>query len=114
MPKKYKNIIFIVAFLSLFACKNDKIKISLPVNKMVSVLADIHTAESAAGYLSGTQKDSMTAIYYKQIYEIHNVSEEEVKQNLDLLKREPIQLEKIYKMVTDTLELRFKSINHEN
>jgi hypothetical protein len=111
MLKKYKKIIFIFSFLSLFACKNDEIKLSIPTAKMVSILADIHVAESAAAYLSSTQKDSMTSVYYNQIYEIHNVKAEEVKQNLDMIKREPIQLEKIYKMVIDTLEGRFKVSN---
>lgn len=102
-----KNAV-IFTFILLFACKKDTIVLTMPTAKMVSILADIHVAESAAGYLSGTKKDSVVSIYYQQIYEIHSVKAEEVKQNLDALKREPAQLEKVYKMVVDTLEERFK------
>ena len=106
-----KKISIILPFLLFFACKNDKVSINLtiPTAKMVSILADIHVAESAAAYLTNPTKDSIANVYYQQIYEIHSVKAEEVKQNLDMLKREPAQLEKVYKMVGDTLDARLKA-----
>lgn len=104
-----KKIIFIFTFTLFFSCKKDKIVLTIPTAKMVSILADVHVAESAATYLTGNTKDSIVNMYYQQIYEIHGMKAEEVKQNLDMLKREPIQLEKVYKMVVDSLEARFKA-----
>ena len=83
-----KKIAVILPFLLFFACKNDKVNINLtiPTAKMVSILADVHVAESAAAYLSNPTKDSIATVYYQQIYEIHGVKAEEFKQNHQIIK----------------------------
>ncbi len=80
--------------------------------QMANILTDIHIAESATSLLDAEKKDSFTTLYYKQIFEIQGVQEEDFKRNLELLKMDATEMAKVYKLVNDTLEIRKKRVEN--
>jgi hypothetical protein len=108
MKKTISCLIF--SFFVFFSCKKND-PMSIPKNKMVSMLADIHVAENASAYLSESKKDSIMKVYMNQIYEIHSVGEVEFRQNLEIIKKEPARMKEFYKQVQDTLEKRLKAVS---
>jgi hypothetical protein len=106
-----KNIFFTFLFsFSFFACQKNGGNMSLSREKMANILLDAHIAESAAVYLPAQQKDSISPIYYQQIYEIHEVTAEQFKQNMDILSKNPIEMEKVYKIIKDSIASKEKQI----
>jgi Domain of unknown function (DUF4296) len=77
---------------------------------MANILTDIHISEGATSLLDGAKKDSFTTLYYKQVFEIQGVQEEEFKRNLEILKMDAPEMAKVYKLVNDTLDARKKRI----
>ena len=53
----------------------------IPNEKMINVLIDVHLIEASLLGFSNEQKDSLSGLYYQQIYEIHSISEEEFINN---------------------------------
>lgn len=80
---------------------------------MVNILVDVHLAEAALLGFSEIQKDSLSQIYYNQIYEIHAISEESFKTEMDYLKHHPEYLEKIYKLVLEEIDKREAELNEK-
>ncbi len=106
-----KNIIIVVlAFFTFFSCTKGTDKMSLSREKMANILLDAHLAESASVYLSSKQKDSISQIYYQQIAQIHDVSTEEFKQNMEILSKNPIEMEKVYKIIKDSITSKEKQV----
>ena len=73
---------------------------------MAAVIADLHIAEAAASQQEGSKKDSIIKEYYRQIYEIHAINEDEFLKNLEMLKTDVEEMEKVYKIVNDSLDKR--------
>jgi hypothetical protein len=109
---KNKTLLYICCFTTFFfACKNlGSEQLILPKSTLTNVLADVHLAESAASRLEGFKKDSVTRVYYQQIYQIHNIQEVDLKHDLDVLKNDNETMSKIYKNVIDTLNKRQKEV----
>ena len=85
---------------------NQKTNFILPENKMVDILMDLHVAEAAIANTEPTKKDSLSAIYEKQIFTLHHASEQEFKDCLKQYQREPAKMEQVYKKVTEGLNQR--------
>jgi Domain of unknown function (DUF4296) len=111
MQKKLIFILFFVGFAA-WSCKKVTINISMPTAKMVSVLADIHFAESIVVNMSPQKKDSILPIYEKQIFDIHGITEQAFVDDLQRIKQDPAVTEKVYKMVSDTIAARIKAVSH--
>ncbi|MEY4905506.1 MAG: hypothetical protein RLZZ292_3321 [Bacteroidota bacterium] len=77
---------------------------------MVNILLDIHVAEGAAGTLSGTVKDSISQIYYQQICDIYQISQDELHQNMEIMRNDPKLAFFLYNQVIDSLKSRDKSL----
>ncbi len=75
----------------------------LSEDKLVEVLVDVHLAEVAGQNLIGPQRDSLEALYYRQIFAIHQVDSAEFFHALALLQKEPEQLREIYDRVIERL-----------
>ena len=75
-------------------------------NKLAGIICDLHVAEAAAALQEGSKKDSLIRIYYHQIYEIHAIEETDFLKNMELLKTDLEKMEKVYKMVNDSLDKR--------
>ena len=101
-----KELIVICCCLFVgFGCKKDE-RPTIPKEKMVNVLVDIHLIEASLLGFSDEQKDSLTQLYYGQIYEIHSISEDSFLTEMDFLKQHPKYLEETYKKILEEIDRR--------
>lgn len=103
------SLLFIALVLS--SCSNTTSSVSsytLSENQMANILTELHIAEGATVQFPKKQKDSLTKYYYKQVFEMQHINEQEFQNNFSLLKNDPKTLEKLYKMVSDSIESRKK------
>lgn len=56
-----------------------------PDERTARIMADLYTAEAGANALSGYPRDSLTQIYYRQVFEMHGITMAEYENNLRLL-----------------------------
>ncbi|MCB0661509.1 MAG: DUF4296 domain-containing protein [Saprospiraceae bacterium] len=101
----FKNIGFLsLLFLGLMACqKEEKVSLPYPDKKVVDILVDIHVAEAALQPLFGDIKDSTAQVYYQQIYEIHQINEDQLRELLQILKDHPKEMDRIYELVLEEI-----------
>ena len=96
-------IIALLGVLCFLGCK-EEIKPSLSEEKMVDVLTDLHLAEASMLTLNKKLKDSVYLVYYGQIFEIHQVKDSVFFKDLELLRKDPERVEKVYAKVVDNIE----------
>lgn len=73
----------------------------MPEEDLIKLLYDIQVAEAAIQTVHSKQKDSVIAIYYEQIYELHSVDQDILLQNIETLKKSPSKSHLIYKKVME-------------
>lgn len=73
----------------------------MPEEDLIKFLYDIQVAEAALQTVHSSVKDSVVAIYYDQIFEIHGVNQEILLENIKMLKTHPEESHKIYKKVLE-------------
>lgn len=95
-----------VMLLLICSCQPSVPELLIPEDKLVGVLVDTHVAEAAIQNLPSDLKDSLGEVYYRQIFEIHDVNEEDFEQTMSILREDPIRLEIIYEQVMDQLSSR--------
>ena len=100
---QYKHWIFIGVICCCLACGKTKQELSIPEEKFIKILADAHIIESALQTNYTGLRDSMTIVYYQQLYEIHGISEEEFRLNLKTLESDAKLMTDIYTKVMDEL-----------
>ena len=99
--------LFILLFLtfSIFlSCKQEEIKLQISDEEMVKILTDLHISEAAILSLNQKLKDSITVIYYQQIFEIHGVTDSVFYSDLEILRKDSKRLEEIYQKVIVEIE----------
>ena len=64
---------------------------------MARIMMDVHMAQAAIRMAPVNKRDSIERVYWSQIATIHNRNEEEIKEEIELLKEYPEQLELILK-----------------
>ena len=92
-------------FFLVIGCQSEQ-KPNIPEEKMVNIFVDIHLIEASLLGYSDEQKDSLSNVYYSQIYEIHGVSEDEFLKEMDYLKRHPDYLGGLYEKVLEEIDKR--------
>jgi hypothetical protein len=100
---KYSSYFLLLVFILASCQKEEKVELPFPEKKVVAILADIHISEAALQPLFGNLKDSTAQIYYQQIYEIHDIDEEELNGLLQTLKEHPKEMERIYELVIEEI-----------
>ncbi|MEZ5058701.1 MAG: DUF4296 domain-containing protein [Saprospiraceae bacterium] len=105
--------IFSIFFLIILsACnKQEAVELPFPREKVVAILADVHVSEAALQPLFGEVKDSISKIYYQQIYEIHDIDSEQLKALMTTLKDHPKEMEAIYEEVIDEISRQKANIS---
>lgn len=100
--------IAILVLLALAACKE---KERLPIDRetLVGVLIDVQSAEAAIVHLTGEEKDSIATLYYRQIMEIHGVSQTDFDTCVAILRRNPELAESIYRKMEDRIKEKSKA-----
>ena len=98
-------VIICCCFIIGFGCQKAK-RQAISQEDMVNILIDVHLVEASLLGFSDEQKDSLSQLYYQQIYEIHSVSEEEFMNEMAFLKRHPDDLSLIYEKVLEEIGKR--------
>jgi len=103
---RYPAYLLLTCFLGLWCsgCHTPEEKPTMPEEKLVEVLADIHIAEAALQALRGQTKDSMSQAYYQQIYTIHRVDSVEVQETLETMREKPAEMKDLYDKVMERVE----------
>ncbi len=68
---------------------------TLSDEKIARVMADLYIAEAATTGLAGQTKDSLTQIYYNQVFQIHELTPAEYEKNLQILAQENGHIERV-------------------
>ncbi len=104
MVQLTRFLLAIFLFCSVAACNDEPRPLRVPEERLVLVLADIHIAEAALQALRGDTKDSMSAVYYDQIYTLHKVDSAAVHQSLEQLREDPQRMKDLYDRVMERVE----------
>ena len=104
-------LLMMTAGILFFGCQQEK-EDPLPYEdeKIISILLDVHLAEAALQSLGKVMKDSMTDVYYDQIYTIHHISKADFQKMMELLRNSPKNLNRIYGQLMERVEIEEKEI----
>jgi len=97
------RVVLLCLFLPLFACNVGQKRLPISDKKLIQILTDVHYAEAALQDVYGIQKDSLKKVYYQEIYQLYETSEEELTKTMDILRQDPERLDKIYQFIVDNL-----------
>ena len=97
--------------ITLTHCEKESTSDLLSDEQIIPILADIHVAEAAMQNLVGITKDSMGNIYYQQIFELHDVDSTVYNMTMDIIRKDPVRLSKVYNEVVIYLEEKERSLN---
>lgn len=70
--------------------KTERPTLSDPV--VARIMADLFVAEAATNGLSGYSKDSLTEIYYRQVFEMHGVAKAEYEKNVRIISKDELHI----------------------
>ncbi len=102
---KLKLCILLLLTSSVFlSCKQEEIKLQISEDEMVKILTDLHISEAAILSLNQKKKDSISVIYYQQVFEIHGVTDSVFYSDLEILRNDAKKLEEIYQRVIVEVE----------
>jgi hypothetical protein len=102
---KLKFLILLLCIFNFFlSCTQEKIKLQIPDEEMIKILTDLHISEAAILSLNQRTKDSISNIYYQQIFEIHGVTDSVFYSDLKILRNNAERLEAIYQEVMVEIE----------
>ncbi len=106
---KIRELLWILTvIIILTACEEKKVPELVPdfsEQKMLMILKDIHLAEAAVQPERTQTKDSLLAIYYDYIYEIHDISKEDLERNITAWFSDAEATDKLYQKLIDSLSI---------
>ena len=100
---------FFLAILIIGSCSPPSQTTHYDEVRLVPLFIDIHMAKAAIQNAPPAIRDSLYAVYFRQICTIHQVDEDSLKHDLDFLTREPDRMERLYSQVVDSLEVRMNN-----
>ncbi len=95
--------LIIVLLIGLFSCE-EELELPIEEDKLIPMMVDIHIAEVALQQMGQGVRDSMTNMYLGQIFEMHGSNKEDYRKTIDLVRREPELLQRIYAEVYRIIE----------
>ncbi|MBU6342215.1 MAG: DUF4296 domain-containing protein [Bacteroidetes bacterium] len=101
-------LVFGVLLLLFGNCKKNQEQIDLEPDQLVRILSDLSIAEAATAQMAGYEKDSLTKVYYNQVFEIHHTSPEQLERNLRLYSKNLERMEQIVKKVEESVSTEIK------
>jgi hypothetical protein len=101
-----KKLLFAFALLISFLACEKSLNTPISEDKLVDILIDLHTAEAAVQDEQQRVRDSMTKIYYQQIFDKHQVSKADFDTTLATYSRHPIRFDTVYNHVLERLKQR--------
>lgn len=102
--KQHFKFFWCFLLLSLFACTPEKGPLPIPESKLINVLMDVHYAEAASEDKVGAAQDSLRKVYYKEVFKLYDVTEKDFVKTMEILKRNPRRLLKLYKQMDEQLK----------
>lgn len=106
--RKGPVLVLATLFVILASCRQRIPGISMPEDKLVPLLMDVHLAEAALQNVHGTVKDSLTDVYLGQICTIHEVDREKLDRVLAELRNNPEAMDRVYRKVVQKIEDRHR------
>ncbi len=103
MKLKFFVLFFFISYVFL-GSQQEEIELQISDEKMIKILTDLHISEAAILSLNQNIKDSISVVYYQQIFEIHGVQDSIFYQDLEILRKDSKRLEKIYQKVLVEIE----------
>lgn len=86
--------LLVVSWL-LFSCEKRAEQPTFSDEKTARIMADLYIADAATNGLSGYSKDSLAAIYIRQVLELHGTTKEEYENNLRLIANDVPRMEAV-------------------
>ncbi len=105
-----KKIRLVLIILALSACQSDSNNLPIPKDKLLPVLIDIHLVEAVVDNDSQVMKDSLTALYYPQIFEKHGVTSKDFDSTVKYMNERPKLMHDIYEDVMKQIQKTTKPI----
>ncbi len=96
--------IFFLSILAWATGCSGGLKERVPPDKMSLILADISTAEAYVDIAKEAQKDSLTHIYYDQIFARYGVNKADFDSTMIFLARNPNAMETVQHKALENLE----------
>ncbi|GLR17445.1 hypothetical protein GCM10007940_20600 [Portibacter lacus] len=82
--------------------------------ELATIVADMHITENAIGRHDLSLRDSLSVIYLEKLEEIHGISKEEMKREVELMMDNPKRQSEIYGIVIRRLQAIEKEVKEEN
>ncbi len=99
--KKFRIIILLFA---LTECHSDSNNLPIPKDKLLPVLIDVHLVEAVVDSDSQAMKDSLTALYYSQIFEKHGITAKDFDSTVKYMNERPKLMHDIYEDVMKEIQ----------
>lgn len=110
--KKINYIFLLLIVFLLDACQQPKEDLTIPDAKLKEIIKDLHLAEEITQRFRDYDKDSVRALFWKDISEVHDLDTSEINFNLDVLKNNPEKAFKLYEEIYD--EMNREYLQREN
>ncbi len=94
-------------FCTLLACQPPAEKQGgnlIPDEKMARIQADLNIAEAATARLNGYPKDSLRQVYFKQVMDMHGISNADYEATLRVIVTDQARMEALLKMSESFLQ----------
>ena len=99
-----KKIRLVLIVFALSACHSDSNNLPIPKDKLLPVLIDIHLVEAVVDNDSQAMKDSLTALYYPQIFEKHGITAKDFDSTVKFMNERPQLTHDIYEDVMKEIQ----------
>jgi len=101
-----KNIFLTGLCLLAVACGGNEAGPMIPEDKLVPLLVDVHIAEVAIQDATSSAKDSIATLWYGYVFKQHGVEQEAFEKTMQVLRKDPKRIGKLYEKVQEELEKR--------
>lgn len=101
MLKKFLLLSTIIG--GILSCEKREDKLPIPKEKLYKVLTDIHLSEAAIENETIKMKDSLSKLYYEQIFQNNGITHKDFDSSMAVLSNDPILMHRIYKQVFDEI-----------
>jgi PBP1b-binding outer membrane lipoprotein LpoB len=99
-----KSIVLFVLFIVLLnGCEEKAEPYDFSDKEIKTILADIHTSESALQSVFGQRKDSLRQVYMNDIYKIHRTDSLKIVRLLNKLREDPEKIEIVYQQLLEEM-----------
>ena len=106
-----RYLLYTLAILVLFSCKEEETwEITMPDDKIIAVIEDLHIARALVTKYPLEQRDSMIQVLRIEVAAIHKVSPEELDVIIETVQNSPKKYLEMEKMAVKNLTSRKDSL----